>query len=144
MSTDLITEADFAERLGLQRDVLEEVRAHALTEGQDWLTERRRVCYTPSGVEKALEALQAPKKEAAAALEKTPERAVFYVAKIPLNTRVLLATADKERKGPRVTIRVRDSRLFTIGLAIAATPTDGASWNFVGKHPRKKGDRPRL
>tara|TARA_R110000868_G_scaffold198_4_gene1973 strand:- start:8809 stop:9285 length:477 start_codon:yes stop_codon:yes gene_type:complete len=145
-----IPEKEFAARINLNRTVVAQLRAELLEKEVDWVAEGNgRIMLLPSGVKKMAGALSGPGEatdggvEAALAIEEAkPEPEIFFVSKLVTNPRVLLATRDKARKEKPVTVRVRNSQLYSVGMQIAAVPSNGSLvYNVHGRPPRSRSQR---
>lgn len=149
-----LTETEVSERIGIARDVIRAFRLAHLSAPADFAMQKKGgVAFTPRGLARVIAHFE--KKEGspcaddgaggalAAELAQPSARqtATFYVASLPRNIRVLLATSDPGRRGNAVTVRVRDNRLFAIGMEIQAIHAGGATWNFSGPSPRRRSQR---
>jgi len=132
-------EADLAQQLGLDRQLLRATRAQVLTE-KDWaLVQGAGITYTPAGVEKVLTHLQIapPEKNGAGvpALALDGPRRLYVRRPARLNRHILFATAEKNADGPEIAVRVRDCRQFTPGQEIHVQLESGHA-RLHGRQPR--------
>lgn len=145
-----ITEAELADKLGVARETLLEIRTVQLTVEKDWARKKNAIVYFQSGIELACAALGVAVPSAilsaAAILEGTNNgdqggpRTVFVKRPARLNGKMIFATDDEDGEGAEIPVRVREARLFTPGQEIHITPAgaDGVA-TLHGPQPRQRG-----
>jgi hypothetical protein len=147
-----VKEEDVANRLGLTRDQVRELRAGNLYQDEDFGKVGREICYTEAAVEKIRELLKktapgvrlgdlAPMKVAA---PKTPASAptvmldAVVVRIYPHNPQYLEALLG----GQLITIRVANNSKFTRDMVIESrllVMKNARMFDFVGRCPRARG-----
>lgn len=137
-----IDEKEFADRIGVVRQVLSKLRSEHLTENSDFVKKGGRVLLTEHGAQKAAQLLSVstPSSEEAPA----PER--FWVFKVPVNPRVVVVSRTdperwkKEGAGEQVLVRVHSNVNFVPRMELKARPSERAQvYVLVGRSPRWKG-----
>jgi hypothetical protein len=161
-------ESIIAGRLGISRDTVREIRERCLTEGVDWMREKKRVLLTDSGVARVAEAVKntAPdagppepvpeasaEKNAASGESSAVDGAVSCVDDVPAaaekNAAVKRLKVHKLVLNPRlilatdgaavVRVRVPDCRNFIKGMEFNARLIGGDLYELVGRCPRFRG-----
>jgi hypothetical protein len=134
-----IAESSLAEKLGVSREILTEIRTLLLEPEKDWRRQKNAVVYFQSGVEAACEHLQLPLPTELLA-EKKPEvpRTVFVRRAARLNPRIIFVTAEKDG-GVEIAVRVRKAAHFVPGQEIRIVADNGEMARLHGPQPRGRG-----
>jgi hypothetical protein len=150
----MVSEEELVRLLGLRRAEVRQLR-EKYERDLDWYTMGNRVYWRPSGIEKIATALRpppAPENSDTAPLEAPAASAVP-----PLETLEVVQWAFPNRHvlqccslggTEKITVRVKDNRLFRPGQKLLARPVPGSAWEFAGdpgrpefgiRYPRRPG-----
>lgn len=158
-NTAFVPESEFAERLGLPRKAVSEVRSRALEEGRHFRRNEEangRVELTSEGAAIVMHELQLGSGETPAPAESRPRAVLIVVRQVPNARQVLAVREGDESRGqlvlkvPVVEVPRKMPNGTVIGKAfinhfrphnrVMAEHVEGATWTFVGKKPRWPGD----
>lgn len=157
MPTDLppkILEKNLAEKIGVDRSVLFQLRVDVLKPDLDWTRDGNAIAYLQAGVDKVcthlhLERLwvgtvppplpspekNEPEKKEGAVLALPGPVKLKVLRRARLNTRIIFA---QEKEGaPEIAVRVRDNTAFRAGQEIQAT-VHGLAGELYGAQPRPR------
>jgi hypothetical protein len=155
-------ERNVAAEIGLTGEAIRELRAKHLTKDEDWALERGLVRYTKKGREKILAAVLIPPTDAPSAPPSKPEadEATETPAPGPRGAWTLLedqrpwmpATVEQRYHNKKVfvarlevepftivTVRVRDSEKFTVGMRVPIRAIEGNLYELASRLPRWPG-----
>lgn len=149
----LTPESKLSHVLGPSRNELRRLRGIHLTEGIDWIVEKRRVVWTFSGVEKIRAVLTLPPAptapEAASAVATTlpaPVTLLVHNARLVNNKLILAYAPGTDPSDPKniLRVRVRSSENFMRfvhgkPMEIKARHLDADYYELAGQCPRRKG-----
>lgn len=149
--TELLPEAEFAQRLGIERELVRETRIQLLTEGEHWMRGANGlIMLRPEGAELLLDALAVEEATAdGEAVQTEAEPVVLIVVRQVANAYQVLARRpeDDPNQPPPIVLAVPiahvDGKIvnfFTPGIAALSQPVKGARWEYVGPRPRFRGD----
>ena len=148
-----ISEEEAAATLGLTEELLRELRADYLYEGEDWGKRGRKICYTEEGVAKLSKMLADRTAACGKACQKTVEAALTAAPDPMAASLILDAVVTKVYETNRmflearlgdniVQVRVRDNLNFIAGMIIDARQLmmrNQQQYDFVGRCPRARG-----
>jgi hypothetical protein len=149
----LTAEAKLSRVLGISRNELRRLRMAHLTEGEDWILEKRRVMWTFAAVEKIRALLTLPAVITApvgpcAVAQTLPEPVTLLVYKPKLvNKKLILCYvpgSDPLDAKNVVRVRVQSSENFACfvhgkPMAIKARHIQADYYELVGRCPRRRG-----
>lgn len=153
-------ERNVAAEIGLTSETIRELRAKHLTKDEDWALERGLVRYTKKGREKILAAVLIPPADAPSAPPTAADEATVTPAPGPGGAWTLLedqrpwmpATVEQRYHNKKVfvarlevepftivTVRVRDSEKFTVGMRVPIRAIEGNLYELASRLPRWSG-----
>jgi hypothetical protein len=148
----LLLEQDFAAQLNIDREIVAEVRARALAEGEHYHRNTAgAVLLTEAGIDALLAALGEAGGHGKPRLQEPPAMAstVLVVMKTVPNPRQVLCRLETDEKDPPelLVLKVptarendREINYFARGMRVLGRPEKGAIWTYTGPRPRYRGD----
>ena len=155
---ELYFEAVVANRLGVSRERVRELRVAHLREGEDWVMQGTAVVLSAQGLARMQKLVLAgsspalPESGPVAAEARVPVGQVFAaVARVRVrvterarNVRVIMAARVEGVPAPgepaRLMVLVQSTELFMPGMEMEVAPVEGRGcFQYLGRLPRRKG-----
>jgi hypothetical protein len=129
------TESHLAKELGVNRNILKEMRKEGLIATSSWEKASNQIVYHEEGEDEVREILKAElsTEKLSDPLPPPDEPREMVITKLPLNPRMVIC-GD-------IRVKVRENKNFLIGMKVNARPSmdNEQVWVMVGRCPRWRG-----